>query len=179
MTNKTCTTCGEEKDEALFRQHRRECKACANKRVAEYKARQKATDPEAYLAAERVYSQRWREKVLSDPERAEAIRQSARQRSRAIRDADPEAYATRIREKNLKRYGITPEDYDRLLEEQQGQCAICGTPAGNRRLAVDHHHGTGKVRALLCSDCNTALGLFQESPFRLRQALTYLEHHNG
>lgn len=52
-------------------------------------------------------------------------------------------------------YGLTIEEYDNLLEFQGGGCAICGKPcASGKRLAVDHDHTTGEVRALLCMRCN-------------------------
>lgn len=62
------------------------------------------------------------------------------------------------RESKYKRvYGITIEDYDRMLEEQGGLCAICRNPPITYRLAVDHDHDTGAVRGLLCPPCNRAL----------------------
>lgn len=76
----------------------------------------------------------------------------------------------------LKKYDLTPEDYDRMYEEQNGVCWICGRPetARNRGLGVDHCHGTGKVRGLLCGACNRALGLFQDDVERLKKAIEYL-----
>jgi hypothetical protein len=76
-----------------------------------------------------------------------------------------------------KNYGITLEGYDRLLEGQDNGCAICGkTPEENgQRLAVDHNHDTGKVRGLLCGQCNTGIGNLGDSPARLRLAIRYLE----
>lgn len=61
-----------------------------------------------------------------------------------------------------KRFGLTLEDYAKMLEAQNGVCAICKTPpASNRRLAVDHCHTTRRIRQLLCTKCNTALGLLK------------------
>ena len=78
----------------------------------------------------------------------------------------------------LRNYGITTEDYDRILQSQAGNCATCGrTDSGrpkNPRLVVDHNHKTGKVRGLLCSLCNVAIGMIQESPERLERIKTYL-----
>jgi hypothetical protein len=82
------------------------------------------------------------------------------------------ANASRIR--NLKKYGLTIEDYGRLLELQGGVCAICGVNGG-KRLAVDHCHDTGNVRGLLCFDCNVGLGKFQDNADLLRRALAHLE----
>jgi len=60
-------------------------------------------------------------------------------------------------------YGITLKEYNCMLEEQGGGCAICGkTPAKEgRRLAVDHSHITGKVRGILCGTCNIKLGMIE------------------
>lgn len=81
----------------------------------------------------------------------------------------------------LGRYGITQDDYDRMHAEQLGVCAICKrvetrmlhgkvTP-----LAVDHCHGKGHVRGLLCDGCNRGIGFLKDDPDRLRRAAAYLE----
>ena len=78
------------------------------------------------------------------------------------------------RKDNLKyRYGITEEQYDQMLEKQNHTCAICNEkPKGN--LAVDHCHTTGKVRGLLCANCNKGLGMFKEDENRMKKAMQYL-----
>ena len=79
--------------------------------------------------------------------------------------------------KYKNKYGITIEDYDRMLEDQGGRCAICRTndPGGSgSRFAVDHDHKTGKVRGLLCTNCNTGIGLLQDDVLILEQAIRYL-----
>ncbi len=89
---------------------------------------------------------------------------------------------------NLKlktRYGITPEQYVGMVKIQNNRCAICGNPetAKNptsnkiQKLAVDHCHKTGKVRQLLCQDCNRGIAKFQEDPKRLQSAIEYLKRH--
>jgi hypothetical protein len=73
------------------------------------------------------------------------------------------------------RYGLTEGDFAKL--EAVGACPICerrGVP-----MEVDHHHETGAVRAILCSRCNSALGMFCEDPALMRRAIAYLEKHNG
>jgi len=96
------------------------------------------------------------------------------------------------RKKNLKRhknnelkknFGITLKTYNKMLEEQNGVCAICGgveTAERNGRvlsLAVDHDHNTGKVRALLCQACNHGIGHMRDSPTLLTAAINYLKNH--
>jgi hypothetical protein len=74
----------------------------------------------------------------------------------------------------LRLYGITVEDYDRLLAEQSGVCARCENSPGQLRLAVDHDHETGEVRGLLCGPCNTYLGRLEANLFALESDLKYL-----
>lgn len=76
-------------------------------------------------------------------------------------------------------YKITSHEYLRILERQNGTCAICFQNDGKRRLAVDHCHKTGKVRGLLCVKCNTALGKFGDNITLLQRAIYYLELHHG
>lgn len=80
----------------------------------------------------------------------------------------------RSRKHKLKsRYGLTEADYNLMLVEQGG-CKMCGRPRDKvRRLNVDHCHKTGKVRGLLCSQCNTVLGIF-ESPLWWNRVKSYL-----
>lgn len=73
------------------------------------------------------------------------------------------------------KFGLTPGQYAKMLEAQDGLCAICRQPPGTHRLAVDHDHSTGQIRGLLCAPCNVALGGFHDDPARLRSAIAYLE----
>lgn len=75
-------------------------------------------------------------------------------------------------------YKITVIDYDNLLKAQNGCCAICLRPPNdNKFLNVDHCHTTGKIRGLLCSRCNPALGKLKDSKELLLKAIEYLEKH--
>lgn len=82
-------------------------------------------------------------------------------------------------------YGIGLREYEVMLAEQSGVCAICRRPETViwrgmlRPLAVDHDHDTGRVRGLLCANCNQGLGLFADSPDRLRSAAAYVEAHRA
>lgn len=83
-----------------------------------------------------------------------------------------------IRNSHLHRtYGITPEQYDAILDSQHGHCAICGDiePGGKgKHFHIDHDHVTGQVRGLLCSRCNHGLGMFRDSILSLESAIVYL-----
>lgn len=97
--------------------------------------------------------------------------------------ADPEAkarYKRNGKENNLlTNYGITLSDYDRMFENQGGRCAICeethaDTANHGLYFSVDHDHKSGKVRALLCTNCNLGIGHFKDDETRLSSALMYL-----
>ena len=79
------------------------------------------------------------------------------------------------RNHQLKRYGMTIEEYEALLAQQGGTCAVCDSDNNGRTMHVDHCHANGHVRGLLCSPCNTALGLSADDPERLRSLANYLE----
>ena len=77
---------------------------------------------------------------------------------------------------HLKAYGLTKADYEAMLASQNYCCAICTIEAWTQRTAlhVDHCHSTGRVRGLLCNECNTGLGKFRDSPSLLRKAAEYV-----
>lgn len=77
-----------------------------------------------------------------------------------------------------RKLGISAFDYQVKLKAQGNACAICKMPAGSdtRRLHADHDHKTGRFRGILCSRCNTAIGLFKDEPALLLNAVTYLRN---
>ena len=78
---------------------------------------------------------------------------------------------------NLRsRYGVTAQEFEQILESQNGNCAICQKKyqKGNNRFHLDHCHHTGAVRGILCHDCNTSLGKFRDSIPVLKRAINYL-----
>lgn len=79
-----------------------------------------------------------------------------------------------------RKYGIALEDYNEMLLNQDGKCALCGADDPGRRNAmfsVDHCHGTGEIRKLLCSMCNLALGAAKDNPTLLRKMADYIESY--
>jgi hypothetical protein len=105
-----------------------------------------------------------------------------REWSRIARAANPEYHKSAFLK---RRYGIDHHRYNEMLAAQNGCCGICGKTESNEiggkviSLAVDHDHQTGAIRALLCSACNTALGLFNDDPDLLDAAKQYLAKHAG
>jgi hypothetical protein len=77
-------------------------------------------------------------------------------------------------------YGITLEQYNQLLVEQEGSCSICKSVSPNRSgsnyFHVDHCHITNKVRGLLCNSCNLGLGSFKDNTIILQKAIEYLNN---
>jgi hypothetical protein len=98
--------------------------------------------------------------------------------ARTARYANPERGRTYSR---YRTYGITKEEYDILNTKQGGLCAICGTdkPGRNHQtLYIDHDHSTGKVRGLLCCDCNLLLGYAKDNKTVLLESIKYLEERS-
>jgi Recombination endonuclease VII len=75
----------------------------------------------------------------------------------------------------LRKHGITADDYDHLLYQQGGGCALCGAVKSKHgsRLAVDHCHTTGHIRGLLCFNCNRKLGSLEADPAWIARAMVY------
>jgi hypothetical protein len=95
--------------------------------------------------------------------------------AREWRKANPNAHWA----SNLKKYGLTIDEYYEMEQAQDYRCAICHTnePGGRGRWHVDHDHDTGKVRGLLCIHCNLGLGHFKDSPTFLDAAIRYLDNN--
>jgi Autographiviridae endonuclease VII len=160
---KRCLHCGLEKPldhfyvDSKARDGRRpECKSCnlaqrraahaANPDPGRARARQWQRDnPERYAAKQREYAESGRKAIAN-------------------------------RKSHLKRkYGLSVDEYDAMLDAQGGVCAICGEKPGDLTLHVDHDHATGALRRLLCVRCNNALGCFQESHDLFQAAAEYLD----
>lgn len=113
-----------------------------------------------------------------------SVKDTMNAKRRAQKD-DPIEQQKRHHQHVKRKFGISHDDYNKMLLSQGNKCAICGTenPSRNgksvKNFAVDHDHKTGKVRSLLCTPCNQGLGDFLDNPTLLRQAATYLESFNG
>ena len=91
----------------------------------------------------------------------------------------PKGKEAQRKSKLKSKYGLSPEEYDNKLVKQNHKCAICGLDEteNKKKLAVDHDHSTGKIRDLLCINCNTGLGMFKENIDNLATAIKYLNKH--
>lgn len=166
----TCSMCSATKPVAAFSYQNKargklqaRCKECCSVEFRRYRL----ANPEKF----REY--KWH----SRPENIERRREARRQRDLA----NPERAFARKRKSYLKKaFGISPEQYDEMLAEQGGVCAICGTSdpgRGGAYFHVDHCHTTSKIRGLLCNRCNAGLGYFKDDTSRLQSAVAYLEGH--
>jgi hypothetical protein len=96
---------------------------------------------------------------------------------RAYRKMNPQKEQARSLRNN---FNLSLEEYKRMWDSQGGLCAICNQPETHKRngktknLAVDHDHQTGKIRGLLCFDCNTGIGKLKEDASILLSAIHYL-----
>jgi hypothetical protein len=161
-----CSRCKQHKLETEFNINRRAasgrnpyCKPCAR----EYMAAWRANNRDRLKGYDRAY------KARLTPEQLAAKSEYGKRRY----ESDPLS----VRDGYLRRtFGISLAEYDRMYAEQGGKCFICGgvCPTG-KTLAVDHCHATGRVRALLCSQCNNGLGRFQDRPDLLLAAAAYIQ----
>lgn len=106
-------------------------------------------------------------------------KQCTAERTARWREANREGLKEKARGQYIKRtYGLSLEDYNNLLKQQNHKCYICNIDSldcFHEKLYVDHCHTTGKVRALLCHNCNAGIGHFKENKMLLQNAIFYLE----
>jgi len=134
-------------------------KRCYEKRLA--------TNRKAYNASCAVRARRFRE---SNPERVKEI-------NAKYREANPEAICEHYQKWSLKtRYGITVEQRDAMIQEQEGKCAICGEA---KQLVTDHCHKRKVVRGMLCRTCNLMIGYAYDNPDILEKAIAYLNSNRN
>ena len=110
-------------------------------------------------------------RYLSDPTK------QAMNSKKWLKNNPEKAKEMRRRQKLKAHFGITPEEYTRIFQLQNGRCAICGRHQIdlNKTLSVDHCHETGKVRGLLCMQCNLKLGHYEKSKHLISAFNTYIQ----
>jgi len=178
VDNKVCKNCGELKSVSEFTKNRHtgcgpsvykeNCKSCARL----LRDRESESKRAAIYRGKTLDERREKKRLyLSVPENLEKSRAYAREYAKK----NPHRQRIRI----LAQYGLTEEGFDELLKSQNGVCAICGKSRSEMKsnLVVDHDHKTGKVRGLLCVQCNTSLGNLKDNTDLLKKAAEYLENH--
>lgn len=148
----------------------------SRQRKREYDQEYRARNRERIREAKRIQARRWR----SIPKNGEKTRVNARNNYWK----HPDRYRNYIREWRKRnpqyrrehllasKYGLTPPEYDAILEKQNGVCAICSAVPDGHPLCVDHDHDTGRIRGLLCASCNTFIGRFEHAD--MEAVLRYL-----
>jgi hypothetical protein len=112
-------------------------------------------------------------------------RKSARERYHQRKNENPAYYKNKAKTWSLKKnYGITLSQWEALVSDQNGLCAICSRllaldGLGKCSAVVDHDHRTGRIRGILCNTCNSGLGHLQDSLALVEQAASYLRKHNA
>jgi hypothetical protein len=120
---------------------------------------------------------RWYRK---DQQNVAKIREYKRVSTARRRAADPVRASYLSRQHWLRQYGLTVEQWEDMWTSQGGRCAICSDPLERgRNTHLDHDHRQGRIRGLLCRDCNRALGLFRDDRARVQAASEYLRHHDA
>lgn len=107
-------------------------------------------------------------KYRSKPENRARDNESAKRWNRA----NPERVKEIQRARNLRRYGLTIEQYEDMCERQDWRCLIC--ESDEQDLYVDHDHDTNTVRGLICNSCNRGIGLLKDNPAVLERAAQYV-----
>jgi hypothetical protein len=199
METKKCTKCGEIKPLEQFsksvktkdgKQHK--CKQCHS----QYSKQHRILNGDKLRASSLKYYHNNRDKQIikgkeyrkNNKDKTQKYKKEYTKKNRGIILDKQSVYrkkpATKqqILKNHLKtNYNLTLEQYDKMVLDQNGVCAICGKPETRlsnngvvTRLCVDHNHKTGKVRKLLCHRCNSSIGQFEDDVGLLNKAIQYL-----
>lgn len=123
------------------------------------------------------------DKVLSEFYTHKYTKDGYRPKCKVCIHAESKLWAKRNKDKvkayrNKRRYGLTEEQYNLKVSEQNNSCQICKRHADDDFrgvLSIDHNHIASSVRGLLCSFCNSGLGFFDENINYMENAILYLE----
>ena len=144
---------------AYSRKYYQEHKGMWNKKTPEQRAK---------------YNANRRAKYATDPE----CKQQAKAKAREWQNANPE----KRKAQRLREFGISLEEFNQIMQKQGSCCAICGySDQSNKKFfpMVDHDHVSGKVRGLLCSNCNQAIGKFKDDITIIESAISYLRRNGN
>lgn len=195
---RTCSRCGIEKEDFLFNRSkhsnggfRPECKECHKTWYEAYKSGCRVKSESRGGITEKTcgdcgetkpldsFHRRQRHSILRVSVCKLCMNRRSAEYCKRKNEEDPGWSRRRGRKRNLKsNYGMTRLQYEEMLRNQSGVCAICGGNGGEREMAVDHSHDTGKIRGLLCSKCNVMLGMARDDINTLECAIRYLKERN-
>lgn len=191
---KTCSNCKKIKQIVNFSKCLRNsdglqsrCKECCKQATLKSRQKRLSQDPEADKRVKRIWYKKNQE--LSK----ERTRKYRLEHPEWAKEADAKhrvLYNWRVKfpekakdlgkrqafKRKLKKYGLSPEQFQAMIDGQEGKCAICKiVPSGG--LVIDHNHTSGKIRELLCNSCNPAVGMIGENPDIARKIIEYLTKH--
>lgn len=182
METKVCTRCNKEKELSFFRWYNnrnsysgvcKEC-SCGHPPLKRFTRNSELLTEKECLTCKQILPIDRFDRLYTD----KPWYQSSCKKCRYENLEKPKRGKVFYRRKNLReKYGLTEESYEVLLVSQGSKCKICGAPANLfvKPLYIDHCHTTGKVRGLLCSQCNTGLGMFKDNIETLQLAIEYLK----
>jgi hypothetical protein len=199
---RACNRCKEVKDISKFSMekgiYRTVCRICRSKDQEHYRNKPASDSKIAHLNIVKCCSVCGEEKMMTDFRcrkngmRTGRCRDCDAKHRKTWREANRDI--TRLYEYQYRRdkpiadrkrflksqFGMTLEDYDNMFVAQEGRCKCCGTSQQDlkRKLSVDHCHSSGKIRGLLCGNCNSALGFVKDRIGTLENLIQYLKENN-
>lgn len=193
MQNKKCSICGIEKSISEFNKHsgckygvRPQCKKCHSEQSSKWQ-KDNYEHRKEYLMnwysenPEKVKKQREEYKDIKNKRRREMYKNDEEYRKQRLIDASNWQKNNPKKRKNQRlreAYGITYEEFEKLLDKSEHKCQICGfSDKSDKKMfpIVDHCHKNGNVRGILCAKCNFALGQFNDNIDSLKNAIKYLK----
>lgn len=172
---KRCVQCGKDKQQDEFYRHPRSRHGRQGTCIECRYLRERARYQDASVRARRrAYQLAYSRERRQDP----AFRQKERDRERA-ENLSPEQRDRRSAQRSARAYGIPVSEVSRLRSLAKCECCGCDTPSDSRDRHIDHCHETGKVRGMVCRDCNhTMRGRWRECVDRMRKCIDYLTRHH-
>jgi len=196
-----CTKCGVEKPISRFSRDKQKknglyssCKSCVAEYDREYRQRpgikrrtaeymkeynQRPERREKKLKYSKEYYQKNKERKAEYAKRYNALNKEKIAKRRKVYRDSPEAKRVNLNGALLRKYGITLEERNKIIAEQNNKCVICRRVLNDKNIHVDHNHDTGNLRGILCRFCNSGLGYFFENSGSMRSAADYIEYHQG
>ncbi len=150
----------------------KKCTKCGRRKLLIEFNRNSSTSDELYSwckSCQRIYMRYWQETTSQEARTNETLR-------RLRLDRHERKLAAKRRSRIQHVYGITPEQYDKILEAQNYLCALCGCELTSEVVpSVDHCHKINEMRGIICRKCNLMLGLAEDNPKTLIMGARYLQ----